>query len=345
MDPERAPSATSPGSSAPMRAIRPRRSPTSSTAAISPRARPASPSPSTCRPRPATTPTTRWRAARSARSACRLPSRRHAGAVRRHPARRDEHLDDHQRHGGLAAGALRRRRRRAGRARAALTGTTQNDIIKEYLSRGTYVFPPAPSHAADQGHDPLHRPARCRSGTRPTSAPTTCRRRARRRCRSWPSRSPPRMPCSTPSRRPARSRPPTSAEVVGRISFFVNAGIRFITEICKMRAFTELWDEITRERYGVTDAKHRRFRYGVQVNSLGLTEQQPENNVYRILHRDAGGHAVEGRARPRRAASGLERGARPAAARGTSNGRSACSRSWPMRPTCWNTATSSTARR
>ena len=72
-------------------------------------------------------------------------------------------------------------------------------------------------------------------------------------------------------------------EVVGRISFFVNAGLRFVTEICKMRAFTELWDEITRERYGVTDAKQRLFRYGVQVNSLGLTEQQPENNVCRIL--------------------------------------------------------------
>jgi (2R)-ethylmalonyl-CoA mutase len=72
-------------------------------------------------------------------------------------------------------------------------------------------------------------------------------------------------------------------KVVGRISFFVNAGLRFITEICKMRAFTELWDEITRERYGVADPKHRLFRYGVQVNSLGLTEQQPENNVYRIL--------------------------------------------------------------
>ena len=72
-------------------------------------------------------------------------------------------------------------------------------------------------------------------------------------------------------------------QVVGRISFFVNAGIRFITEICKMRAFTELWDEICRERYGVADEKLRRFRYGVQVNSLGLTEQQPENNVYRIL--------------------------------------------------------------
>ncbi len=73
------------------------------------------------------------------------------------------------------------------------------------------------------------------------------------------------------------------SEVVGRISFFVNAGLRFITEICKMRAFTELWDEITRERYGITEPKHRLFRYGVQVNSLGLTEQQPENNVSRIL--------------------------------------------------------------
>ena len=71
--------------------------------------------------------------------------------------------------------------------------------------------------------------------------------------------------------------------VVGRISFFVNAGIRFITELCKMRAFAELWDEICRERYGVENEKYRRFRYGVQVNSLGLTEQQPENNVYRIL--------------------------------------------------------------
>src|SRR3546814_9961472 len=72
-------------------------------------------------------------------------------------------------------------------------------------------------------------------------------------------------------------------QVVGRISFFVNAGLRFVTELCKMRAFTELWDEICRERYGIAEEKYRRFRYGVQVNSLGLTEQQQENNVYRIL--------------------------------------------------------------
>ena len=104
------------------------------------------------------------------------------------------------------------------------------------------------------------------------------------------------------------------AQVVGRISFFVNAGMRFVTELCKMRAFTELWDEITRDRYGVTDEKLRRFRYGVQVNSLGLTEQQPENNVYSHSDRNAGGGALQERPRPRRAIAGLERGARPAAA-------------------------------
>ena len=118
-----------------------------------------------------------------------------------------------------------------------------------------------------------------------------------------------------------------SREVVGRISFFVNAGMRFVTELCKMRAFAELWDEITRDRYGVSDEQHRRFRYGVQVNSLGLTEQQPENNVYRILHRDAGRRAVQGRAGPRGAAPGLERGAGPAASVGPAMVACACSRS------------------
>ena len=170
--------------------------------------------------------------------------------------------------------------------------------------------------AADQGHHHLHLPRRCRSGIRPTCAPTTCRRRERRRCRSWRSRWPPRRPCSTPSRHPARWRRKSSAPVVGRISFFVNAGLRFITEICKMRAFTELWDEITAKRYGVTDPKHRLFRYGVQVNSLGLTEQQPENNVYRILLEMLAVTLSKRRARARRAAAGLERGARPAAAVG-----------------------------
>ena len=90
-------------------------------------------------------------------------------------------------------------------------------------------------------------------------------------------------PCSTRCKAAGEVPADVSREVVGRISFFVNAGMRFITEICKMRAFAELWDEITRDRYGVADPKHRLFRYGVQVNSLGLTEQQPENNVHRIL--------------------------------------------------------------
>jgi (2R)-ethylmalonyl-CoA mutase len=169
-----------------------------------------------------------------------------------------------------------------GIARTKLTGTIQNDIIKEYLSRGTYVFPPAPS-------------LRLIKDTIVFS------------CREVPKWNPTNV-CSyhlqeagaTPVQELAfalataqavldtvRASGEVSAEelpqVVGRISFFVNAGLRFLTEICKMRAFTKLWDEICRERYGVEDARLRRFRYGVQVNSLGLTEQQPENNVYRIL--------------------------------------------------------------
>src|SRR5499427_5115564 len=169
-----------------------------------------------------------------------------------------------------------------GAPRQDLQGTTQNDIVKEYLSRGTYVFPPGPSMRL----------------TRDVILFTT---------REMPKWNPMNV-CSyhlqeagaTPVQEVAyalataiavldavkASSDLTAAqfgEVVGRISFFVNAGLRFITELCKMRAFAELWDEITADRYGVTDAKQRLFRYGVQVNSLGLTEQQAENNVYRIL--------------------------------------------------------------
>ena len=105
-------------------------------------------------------------------------------------------------------------------------------------------------------------------------------------------------------------------EVVARISFFVNAGVRFVEEMCKMRAFVELWDELTASATACTDAKQRRFRYGVQVNSLGLTEAQPENNVQRIVLEMLGGDPVEGRPCPRRPAAGVERGARAAAAVG-----------------------------
>ena len=134
----------------------------------------------------------------------------------------------------------------------------------------------------------------------------------------------------------------TFAEVVGRISFFVNAGMRFITEICKMRAFAELWDEITRDRYGIDDPKKRVFRYGVQVNSLGLTEQQPENNVHRILIEML---AVTLSRKARARAVQLRPGTKPSDCRapGISNGRCACSRSSPSRRIFWNTTTSSTA--
>ncbi len=169
-----------------------------------------------------------------------------------------------------------------GVARSTLQGTTQNDIIKEYLSRGTHVFPPAPSMRL----------------TKDVILFTT---------REMPKWNPINV-CSyhlqeagaTPVQELAFALATAIAvldtvqtsgaveagafgEVVGHISFFVNAGLRFITELCKMRAFAELWDEITAERYGVNDPKQRLFRYGVQVNSLGLTEQQPENNVTRIL--------------------------------------------------------------
>jgi ethylmalonyl-CoA mutase len=169
-----------------------------------------------------------------------------------------------------------------GVARQELQGTTQNDIIKEYLSRGTYVFPPAPSlrlttdvilfttkampkwnpinvcsyHLQEAGATPVQELAFALA----TAIAVLDAVQASGQCAAG-----------------------EFGEVVGRISFFVNAGLRFVTELCKMRAFAELWDEITSERYGVRDAKHRLFRYGVQVNSLGLTEQQPENNVARVL--------------------------------------------------------------
>ncbi len=166
--------------------------------------------------------------------------------------------------------------------RGKLTGTTQNDIIKEYLSRGTYVFPPAPSlrltkdvilfatkemskwnpinvcsyHLQEAGATPVQELAFALA----TAVGVLDAVKASGECAA-----------------------DEFGEVVGRISFFVNAGLRFVTEACKMRAFTELWEEIALERYGVRDPKQRLFRYGVQVNSLGLTEQQPENNVARIL--------------------------------------------------------------
>ena len=166
--------------------------------------------------------------------------------------------------------------------RAKLQGTTQNDIIKEYLSRGTYIFPPQPSLrlTADTigftyREVPKWNPMNVCSYHLQEAGATPVQELAFSLANAIAVLDAVR----------ARGQVPEAdfPQVVGRISFFVNAGIRFVTEMCKMRAFAEMWDEITRSRYGVADAKQRLFRYGVQVNSLGLTEQQPENNVYRIL--------------------------------------------------------------
>jgi (2R)-ethylmalonyl-CoA mutase len=169
-----------------------------------------------------------------------------------------------------------------GVARGALQGTTQNDIIKEYLSRGTYVFPPGPSMRLIQ--DTILFAAREMPKWNPMNVCSYHLQEAG----ATPTQE---LAFALATAVAVLDQVKASGEVpaeefgavVGRISFFVNAGLRFITELCKMRAFAELWDEITAERYGVTDPKHRLFRYGVQVNSLGLTEPQPENNVARIL--------------------------------------------------------------
>ncbi len=166
--------------------------------------------------------------------------------------------------------------------RAKLQGTTQNDIIKEYLSRGTYIFPPEPSLrlTADTigftyREVPRWNPMNVCSYHLQEAGATPVQELAFSLANAIAVLDAVRDRGQVPEA--------DFPQVVGRISFFVNAGIRFVTEMCKMRAFAELWDDITRHRYGVADAKQRLFRYGVQVNSLGLTEQQPENNVYRIL--------------------------------------------------------------
>ena len=197
--------------------------------------------------------------------------------------------------------------------RGVLQGTTQNDIIKEYLSRGTYAFPPAPSLrliadmvAYTVEHVPKWNPINICSYHLQEAGATPVQEIAYA------------ISTAIAVLDEVRERVPQErmGAVFGRISFFVNAGVRFVEEHAKLRAMGELWDELGRERYGVEDPKHRRFRYGVQVNSLGLTESQPENNIQRIvlealavtLGRDARARAIQ--------LPGLERGARPAAAVG-----------------------------
>ena len=196
-----------------------------------------------------------------------------------------------------------------------LAGTTQNDIIKEYLSRGTYVFPP--EHSLRLISDvisytvneiPKWNPINICSYHLQEAGATPTQELAYALCTAIAV-----LDAVKDSGQVAED---DFDKVVGRISFFVNAGVRFIEETCKMRAFVRLWDEITRERYGVKDEKMRRFRYGVQVNSLGLTEAQPENNVQRIVLEMLGVTLSQERPRPRRTAAGVERGARPAASVG-----------------------------
>ena len=162
----------------------------------------------------------------------------------------------------------------------ALQGTVQNDLIKEYLSRGTYICPPAPSlkMIADVAEY-------CYTNVPKWNPMNVCSYHLQEAGATPEQELAFALATATAVLDALKPRVPAEdfPALVGRISFFVNAGIRFVTEMCKMRAFVDLWDEICLERYGVEDPKYRRFRYGVQVNSLGLTEQQPENNVYRIL--------------------------------------------------------------
>ncbi|MGW3498280.1 protein meaA [Streptomyces sp. NPDC001020] len=181
-----------------------------------------------------------------------------------------------------------------------LQGTTQNDIVKEYLSRGTHVFPPGPSLrlttdmiAYTVSHIPKWNPINICSYHLQEAGATPVQEIAYAMSTAISVLDAVRDSGQVPQER--------MGDVVGRISFFVNAGVRFVEEMCKMRAFGRIWDRITRERYGIEDPKQRRFRYGVQVNSLGLTEAQPENNVQRIvlemlavtLSKDARARAVQ----------------------------------------------------
>ena len=230
-----------------------------------------------------------------------------------------------------------------GAPRRELQGTTQNDIIKEYLARGAYVFPPDASLRLTKDlilfcarETPKWNPMNVCSYHLQEAGATPVQELSYALATAIAVLERVRQSGEVDEAR--------FADVVGGMSFFVNAGMRFVTELAKMRAFVELWDEIARDRFGVADPLKRRFRYGVQVNSLGLTEQQPENNAYRILIEMLS--VVLSRARapaPCNCRPGMKR--LVSRGRSTSNGRCASSRSWPMRPICSNSATCSRAAR
>src|SRR6266513_813705 len=223
-----------------------------------------------------------------------------------------------------------------------LAGTTQNDIVKEYLSRGTYIFPPGPSRrlivdmvAYTVRHVPKWNPINVCSYHLQEAGATPVQELAYALATA--------IGVLDAVRESGQVEPDDFPTVVGRISFFCNAGIRFVEETCKMRAFTKLWDRICEERYGVRDPKLRRFRYGVQVNSLGLTEEQPENNVQRIVL-EMLGVTLSKDAAPAR--SNCRAGTRRSACRrhGTSSGRFASSKCSPTSRTSSSTAISSKVR-
>ncbi len=183
---------------------------------------------------------------------------------------------------------------------SSLAGTTQNDILKEYLSRGTYVFPPVPSLrlttdliAYTAAQVPRWNPVNICSYHLQEAGATPVQEMAYAICNA--------IAVLDAVRDSQQVEPERFADVVAQVSFFVNAGVRFVEELCKMRAFVAVWDELTLKRYGVVDPRQRRFRYGVQVNSLGLTQAQPENNITRIvlellavtLSKDARARAVQ----------------------------------------------------
>ena len=223
----------------------------------------------------------------------------------------------------MAARALPGRRRGAGRRRArtrrrgARAGRHDPERHHQGVPVARHVRLPARAvAAADHRHDRVHGRARSRSGTRSTSAATTCRRPARRRCRRSPSRWRTAIAVLDAVRDSGQVPPERFGEVVARISFFVNAGVRFVEEMCKMRAFVQLWDELTRERYGVD----RRQAAPLPLRRAGQLARPDRGAAgeQRAAHRagDAGRDAVEGRPGPRRAAARVERGAGPAAAVG-----------------------------
>src|ERR1700751_5516303 len=225
-----------------------------------------------------------------------------------------------------------------------LQGTTQNNLLKEYLSRGTYAFPPGPSMrliadtiAYTVEHVPKWNPINICSYHLQEAGATPVQEIAFTMSNA--------IAVLDAVRQRAGGRDPNlMGSVFGRISFFVNSGVRFVEEHAKLRAMATLWDELGRERYGVEDEKHRRLRYGVQVNSLGLTESQAENNVYRIAL-EALAWTLGRRGRPRRFSCRPGTGRSASRGPGISNGLCASSRSSPTRPTCSSTRTCSRAPR